>query len=478
MALRTRPTEFQAGGSRRRHRADQQRQPPRLLPDRLRGPAQQGHRRPQRVRARIGHPPGRRAQEPADLRDHDAAVGRPLGLAAVGRQALRPARPAGQAQGAGPRPRGRGARRRLPGGHRPGGREEGGHRRRPHRARRDSRRPAPAMPRPRSPRWPRGLERHLEPRRQLAGQRLAHRPRHSRERGVGRQRPGRRALRGGRLGGRAGHRLGPRPDRLRDPRRLRRRGRPGPGAGPGAPLDRSRGHRGDGHRPRPIDEHHRGLARGLSRRAREAPVARDRQPNSAEVGAGARARRDDLPGHRHPRRRHRARRSWPRPSAVLDAAGERFGFTIEWSEVLVGGVAIDAYGTAVRDEDLGRLRRRGRRAPGRGRRTEVGRPVRDRPPRAGAAALRKALGLFANLRPVVAEPALAAASPLRPDLVEGVDMLIVRELTGGLYFGERRETHDGPAGRQAYDTLLYTEPEVRAHRRASPSSWHAAAASS
>ena len=66
-----------AGGSRRRDRADQQRQPARLLPDRLPGPAQQGHRRAQRVRPRVGHPPGRRAQEPADLRDHDPAVGGP-----------------------------------------------------------------------------------------------------------------------------------------------------------------------------------------------------------------------------------------------------------------------------------------------------------------------------------------------------------------------------------------------------------------
>ena len=74
--------------------------------------------------------------------------------------------------------------------------------------------------------------------------------------------------------------------------------------------------------------------------------------------------------------------------------------------------------------------------------------------------LRKHLGLFANLRPVAAEPSLISSSPLRRDLVEGVDMLIVRELTGGLYFGERRETHDGPGGRQAYDTLLYTEPEI------------------
>ena len=79
----------------------------------------------------------------ADLRDHDAAVGGPLRLATVGRQALGPSRPAGQAPGAGPRPRGRGPRPRLPRGHRPGRRQEGGHRRRPRRAGRSRRRAAP-----------------------------------------------------------------------------------------------------------------------------------------------------------------------------------------------------------------------------------------------------------------------------------------------------------------------------------------------
>jgi 3-isopropylmalate dehydrogenase len=146
---------------------------------------------------------------------------------------------------------------------------------------------------------------------------------------------------------------------------------------------------------------------------------------------------------------------------VLEAAGDRFGFAFDWTEVLVGGVAIDAYGLAVRDEDLGVCADADAILLG-----AVGGPKWDDPtatvrPEQGLLALRKALGLFANLRPVTTEPSLASASPLRADLVEGVDMLIVRELTGGIYFGERRETHDGPAGRQAYDSLLYTEPEIR-----------------
>ena len=97
MALRTRPTQFGGGGSARPDRADQRRQPPGQLPDRLPGAAEQGDRRAERVRARVGHPPGRHAQEPADLRDHDPAVGRAGGQPPVGREALRPPRPPGQA---------------------------------------------------------------------------------------------------------------------------------------------------------------------------------------------------------------------------------------------------------------------------------------------------------------------------------------------------------------------------------------------
>ncbi|MFN8623977.1 MAG: 3-isopropylmalate dehydrogenase [Chloroflexota bacterium] len=147
--------------------------------------------------------------------------------------------------------------------------------------------------------------------------------------------------------------------------------------------------------------------------------------------------------------------------SVLDAAGEQFGFSITWSEVLVGGVAIDAYGTALREEDLAVCAAADAVLLG-----AVGGPKWDDPaakvrPEQGLLALRKGLGLFANLRPVAAEPALIGASPLRPDLVRGVDLLIVRELTGGLYFGDRKEAYAGKDGREAYDSMIYSELEVR-----------------
>ena len=86
-------------------------------------------------------------------------------------------------------------------------------------------------------------------------------------------------------------------------------------------------------------------------------------------------------------------------------------------------------------------------------------PVR---PEQGLLALRKELGLFANLRPVPVFPALRSLTPLRPELLEGVDLLIVRELTGGIYFGPRKEQGSRRSrGRDAaYDTLLYSVAEV------------------
>jgi 3-isopropylmalate dehydrogenase len=146
---------------------------------------------------------------------------------------------------------------------------------------------------------------------------------------------------------------------------------------------------------------------------------------------------------------------------VLDAAAERFGFGIEWTEVLAGGVAIDAYGEAVRDEDLEIMLRSDAVFLG-----AVGGPKWDDPaakvrPEQGLLKIRKTLGLYANLRPVSVEPSLKESSPLRADLIEGVDMMIVRELTGGIYFGKREEMFEGPNGREAYDTMSYTEPEIR-----------------
>jgi 3-isopropylmalate dehydrogenase len=146
---------------------------------------------------------------------------------------------------------------------------------------------------------------------------------------------------------------------------------------------------------------------------------------------------------------------------VLDAAAAAFGFQIDWSEHLVGGAAIDAYGIPFRDEDLAACGEADAILLG-----AVGGPKWDDPnasvrPEQALFKLRGGLGLFANLRPVTVHPALVASSPLRAELLERVDLLILRELTGGLYFGARQEAGEGGAGeRFASDTLPYSEREI------------------
>ncbi len=146
---------------------------------------------------------------------------------------------------------------------------------------------------------------------------------------------------------------------------------------------------------------------------------------------------------------------------VLDAAGEHYGFSIGWREVTAGGAAIDAYGTAFRPDDLSVCAESHAILLG-----AVGGPRWDDPnasvrPEQALFALRGGLQLFANLRPVRVEPALVPASPLRPELLEGVDILIVRELTAGIYFGRPSEERQTPEGRAAIDTLMYTDAEIR-----------------
>jgi 3-isopropylmalate dehydrogenase len=145
---------------------------------------------------------------------------------------------------------------------------------------------------------------------------------------------------------------------------------------------------------------------------------------------------------------------------ILEDAADRFGFRFEWHGLVAGGGAIDAYGQAIRDEDVAACQSADAVLLG-----AVGGPKWDVPsspirPEQALFRLRKTLGLFANLRPVAAEPALIESSPLRPERLRGVDMLIVRELTGGLYFGERQEDHETVNGRAAMDTLPYTEMEI------------------
>ena len=147
---------------------------------------------------------------------------------------------------------------------------------------------------------------------------------------------------------------------------------------------------------------------------------------------------------------------------VVDAAAERFGFDVEWSEHAAGGNAIDAYGVAIRDQDVDACGAADAILLG-----AVGGPQWDDPratvrPEQALFRLRGALGLFANLRPVTVHPTIAeSASPVRPELLRGVDMVIVRELTGGLYFGARTEATGKPGDRRASDTLPYSEAEIR-----------------
>ena len=146
---------------------------------------------------------------------------------------------------------------------------------------------------------------------------------------------------------------------------------------------------------------------------------------------------------------------------VVDAAGARFGFAVDWSEFLVGGIAIDTHGVAIRDEDVAACGAADAillGAVGGPKWSDPSAPVR---PEQALFALRGGLGLYANLRPVTVHPALVSASPLRPELLAGVDMLIVRELTGGIYFGARQESSGVAGERKALDTLPYSEPEVR-----------------
>jgi len=145
---------------------------------------------------------------------------------------------------------------------------------------------------------------------------------------------------------------------------------------------------------------------------------------------------------------------------AVDVAGERFGFELTWDEQLVGGAAIEADGTALPPATLEACRAADAVLLG-----AVGGPRWDDPratarPEDALLALRHDLELFANLRPVRAHDALASASPLRPEIRAGADVLIVRELTGGLYFGrpKGRETADGTES--AVDTLRYTRPEI------------------
>jgi len=145
---------------------------------------------------------------------------------------------------------------------------------------------------------------------------------------------------------------------------------------------------------------------------------------------------------------------------VLEAVSARFDLKLAVEEGAIGGAALDAHGTPLPDETLARARAcRAVLLGAVGGPAWDDRPVDQRPEK-GLLRIRKALGLFANLRPARVFPALAGASTLRPEVVADIDLLVVRELTGGLYFGEPRGRAQVSGRREARNTMVYDEHEV------------------
>jgi 3-isopropylmalate dehydrogenase len=146
---------------------------------------------------------------------------------------------------------------------------------------------------------------------------------------------------------------------------------------------------------------------------------------------------------------------------VLDTVASKHGHSFKFTERLMGGCSIDKYGSSLTDETLADCKSADAVLLG-----AVGGPkwddpaAKDRPER-GLLALRKGLGVFANLRPVKVHPALIDSSPLKPEKLKGVDIMVVRELTGGLYFGwpKGRDIKDGRE--RAVDTLEYYDYEIK-----------------
>lgn len=146
---------------------------------------------------------------------------------------------------------------------------------------------------------------------------------------------------------------------------------------------------------------------------------------------------------------------------VLHAATARFDLDISTDEALVGGAAYDVHGDPLPDVSLDKARAADAILFG-----SIGGPKwdaieRSKRPERGLLRLRAELGLFANLRPAILFPQLAGASSLKPEVVSGLDILIVRELTGGIYFGQPRGIREENGERVGFNTDVYSESEIR-----------------
>jgi len=141
---------------------------------------------------------------------------------------------------------------------------------------------------------------------------------------------------------------------------------------------------------------------------------------------------------------------------VLDAVATKFGFELSYEEFLLGGAAIDETGVPLPQETINGVKKVDAVLFG-----AIGGPKWDNlerhlRPESGLLGLRKEMGTFANLRPAIVYDELINASTLKPDIVRGVDIMVVRELTGGIYFGQPREY----AQDRAYNTMVYTREEI------------------
>lgn len=147
---------------------------------------------------------------------------------------------------------------------------------------------------------------------------------------------------------------------------------------------------------------------------------------------------------------------------VLEVLRQRHGLEVEWQEGLIGGAAYDSTGSPLAEETLTVAHQADAVLLG-----AVGGPQWDRlerplRPEQGLLGIRGGLGLFANLRPAILYPQLATASTLRPEVVSGLDILIVRELTGDVYFGQPRGIRTLASGeREGFNTMVYRESEIR-----------------
>jgi 3-isopropylmalate dehydrogenase len=145
---------------------------------------------------------------------------------------------------------------------------------------------------------------------------------------------------------------------------------------------------------------------------------------------------------------------------VLKVVARRDAVDLEFKEAVIGGHAIDAHGVPLPPNTLAAAKDSDAILLG-----AVGGPKWDNPkadvrPEQALLGLRKELGLFANLRPVKTVKELVPASPLRPEIIAGVDMVVIRELTGGIYYGKPSERREGRDGREAVDTCTYSAQEI------------------